>query len=213
MQSIKDHVACSYAIFLSCNETVAKELHDKILPDTVFINPEIINKRRDHGSLVHGIVSNMQYAYSLFHFKYCIILSGRTIFYKTITIYDLDSLPRNCTNMKRPFPTRSWHWISFKRTLLAKYYRSQGYMLVGSEHEGLCFSYNVATNILNFLHLHPSIANDLFLFPKGVEEFSLQTIASIEADTSNLDRGFTLLGNGVGETRGEHKYTCKIPDN
>ena len=213
MQSITDHVRCSHAIFLSCNEAIALELRNQDLPDTIFVNPEIINKQRDHGSLFHGIVSNLQYAYSLFHFKYCIILSGRTIFYKPLTLPDLDMVPKICNKVKAPFPTRSWHWSSFKKSLLAKYYMSQGYILVGSEHEGLCFSYNVTTNILNFLNTHPNIMHELFIFPKGVEEFALQTIATIEIDPSNLEYGFSLLGHGVGEMydiRTTHKYTCKI---
>jgi hypothetical protein len=68
-----------------------KELLSIKLPDNIFINPEIIEKRRDHGSIIHGIVSNMNFALQNFSFKYFLILSGRTILYRELQTKNLDS--------------------------------------------------------------------------------------------------------------------------
>ena len=85
LQNIYDNVLSSYCVVLNCNEFMFHELNKLELPNNVFINPEIINKARFHGSLTHGIVSNMNYAIHHFDFKYFLILSGRTIFYKKMT--------------------------------------------------------------------------------------------------------------------------------
>jgi hypothetical protein len=196
------------------------ELKGGSLGDNIILNPEILEKKRSHGSLTQGIISNMEYANTHFIFKHCIILSGRTVFYKDMSTNDLDKLIQvwNCIeergrNIKQPFTDMSWHWPSFRKTLLAKQYLSQGYSLVGSEHEGITFTYNVVTNILRYLNNNKAIKDDLFSFNKCVEEFALQTIAMNEFDPENYENGFRLLGHGVTndcDVTKRNKFTRKI---
>lgn len=219
LKTISENVKCSYVVVLSCNDYMFNELSNKTLPNNVVINPEIINKTWYTGTVLQGIVSNMNYASKMFTFKYSVILSARTIFYKNMMLSDLDILSKKFNSIeehakyKGPFPFMDWHWPSLKQTLLAKYYLALGYKLQASEHEGLVFSYNVTQNILSFLNKNTIISKNLFEFKHVVEEFALQTISCIEVDASNLEYGFFTIGHGVTEIcdyNMPHKYTRKI---
>ena len=93
LNNISEHVLCPYVVVLNCNTYMFEELSKKTFPNNVYINPEIINKKWAHGSLTHGIVSNMEYA-KRFDYKYFLILSGRTIFYRKLN--SLDSYNEQC---------------------------------------------------------------------------------------------------------------------
>jgi len=241
LQNIYDNVLCSYCVVLNCNDFMFHELNKIQLPNNVFINHEIINKARFHGSLTNGIVSNMNYAIHHFVFEYFLILSGRTIFYKKMTLENLyilnkkwNSIEEMQTTQKSEFNNMDtliigclgllndenwkiieenkknkknkviqkidgwwpdgWYWPYFKNTKLAQYYLNNGYRLECSYHEGLCFSYNVVNNILNFFNRNLEIKDDLFNFYCCVEEFALQTISHNEVDETNLEYGFSFIG-------------------
>lgn len=220
LNSIQNFVLCNYIIILNCDDNMYNILKDLSEFKNLYINPEIINKERYDGSLTKGIVSNMLYATNNFDFKYFLILSGRTIFYKNLKLENLDILKKNLKNIDEinnlligNFNDIDWHWSSFKETELAKYYLNKGYKLYKSDHEGLCFGYIVINNILNFIKNNIDIMNNIYNYKHCVEEFALQTISYNEINNINLEYGFIYIGNGIDEQcdmNAEHKYTCKI---
>jgi hypothetical protein len=220
LASIATYVNCSYIVILNCNDDMFTALKDRSLPPNVYINPEIINKLHNHGSLTKGIVSNMHYINDLIKYKYCVVLSGRTFFYRPITPANLDALQKKWENIdqmiltqKGAFPDMNWHWPTFRNTLLAKHYLNAGFRLYGEAHEGLVFSYNVVQNILLFLNNNPIVRDNIFTYNVCVEEFALQTISQNEVSPVNLEYGFTYIGNGcyeVCDMNAPTKFTRKF---
>lgn len=213
-----------YVVILSCNQFMFDLLQTKTkeLPKNVLINPEIINKHRHHGSVFRGIVSNMLYAFQQkISFEFCVILSGRTIFYRELSADYLRGTQKKWRSMaemvearKHVFTSTGWYWGDFCQTELGKYYLTNGFLLQGGAHEGLSFSFNVCKNIILFLYRHHNMRVDLFNFPQVMEEFALHTIALNEVDEANMEFGFTYIGNGCSEDcdwENPHKFTRKIP--
>ena len=223
LNTIKEHLNTTYVVIVNCNQYMYDLLSDTTLDNNIYLNPEIIQKSRYHGSLTRGIVSNMKYALDNFDFKYFVVMSGRTIFYRSITIDKFhsyfeknkwSSLEEKESNIHGEFPFTDWKWPSFKNTKLAKYYMNNNYKLYSQAHEGVCFSYNVTKNIVLFLQNNLEIAEDLYNYNDCVEEFSLNKISSNECNINNLEHGFVYLGNGSGEgyNGNDHdRYMCKIP--
>jgi hypothetical protein len=221
LATIQENLLCSYVVILSCNDHMKHALLEIKMPNNIYINPTVINKKWFHGTVTAGIVSNIEYAINNFTFKHFIILSGRTVFYKQVSLNNLDSLVKKWNNAeemdtitKGSFTDNDWHWPSFRRTLLAKHYLDLGYRLYGrSEHEGLGFSFQVTKTIYTFVLSNPKLFEDLFDFNSCVEEFSLQTIASNEMSVESLEYGYYNLGHGVSncwDDTAENKYTKKI---
>jgi hypothetical protein len=223
LETIKTHLQMPYVVILNCNKFMYDELKKTPLDENIHINPEIIEKKRYHGTLTKGIVSNMKYAFEHFTFTYFIILSGRTLFYRDIALQQFDeyfsknkwsSVKEMELERKGTIALNGWHWPVFKKTKLAQYYIERSYKLQSSPHEGLCFSKTVCKMLLEFLDKHIDIANDLFSQNDAcVEEFSLQTIASNEYDKETMEYGFIYIGNGCDEECDYteiHKYTRKI---
>ena len=91
LQNIYENVLCKYYIVINCdNINIFNELNNIDLPKNIHINPEIIKKERFTGTITKGIISNMYYSINNFNFKYFLILSGRTVFYKKIGLENLD---------------------------------------------------------------------------------------------------------------------------
>lgn len=203
---IEHNVNNTFVVILNCNDHMYRELQNTKLPDFVYINQEIINKNRFHGSLTHGIVSNLKYALNNFIFKYFIVLSSRNLFYDTLNLNTLNNLQKkyNIDNDINNFRKNNyynceynfWHWPSFKTSKLATHYFSMNCSLYESMHEGLVFSYNVCKNIIKFLNDMIDITNDTINFNNCVEEFALQTISMNEIDFNNREYGFIYIGNG-----------------
>lgn len=223
LATIKEHLGANYVVVLNCNKYMYDTIRSTIdMEHNVYLNPEILEKKRYHGSLTQGIVSNMKYSLEHFKFKYFVVLSGRTIFYRPINIQQFDSyfekkkwkdLQERETVRGGAFPFMDWKWPSLKKTKLAKYYIDRNYTLIGEVHEGMCMSYNVIKNIVKFVDNNIEIINDLYNFNDCVEEFSLHTIASNEYDINNLEYGFIYIGNGSSEKcdyNDKDKYTRKI---
>jgi hypothetical protein len=77
----------------------------------------------------------------------------------------------------------------------------------------VCFSYNVAKNIIIFVENNPEIADDLYNFNHCVEEFSIHTISENEYDINNMEHGFVYIGNGPNNDWDQNNldlYTRKI---
>jgi hypothetical protein len=223
IDNITKYVQGSHCIILSCNDYMANELKNHTLPNTVIINPEVLNKVRGEGTLTQGIVSNLYYAFNNITFNYFTVLSSRNMFYKTMSTHDIDIVQKTCLSLEefdkiriKPINDhdyRDWWWPNFRETLLATHYLKLGYGLYGSEHEGLCFSYHVCKNIIHFFDTHTDIRDDLFLAKSCVEEFGLQTIAFNEYNPDNKHYGYINLGQGVFNNcnhAAENKYMCKI---
>ena len=219
LDTIKRYVLCDHVVLLNCDVAFMRELKDERFEANVIVNPTFIPKARYTGSLTRGIVCNMRYALSNLEFDFFLVLSGRTVFYRELRLEDLKARqPRwpnraaRTTALSGPPPNESWHWPSFKKTELAKHYTRQGRKLHTTMHEGVCFYRTVVRNIVRFLGTHLDIARDLFSFPNCVEEFALQTIATIEVDRS-LYYGFIYIGNGCYnecDVSDRSKYTKKI---
>jgi hypothetical protein len=203
LENIRNHVQSPYRVILNCNDTMFNELQD--LPENVVKNPEVISKQRFHGSLVHGIYSNIIYALDNYTFDYFIVLSSRTIFYRNVNESDLINDELYSTKLNKCHTDmNTWHWPTFVNTLLAKQFLTNGRSMYATAHEGLCFRREVIVKIHHFLSDNSEITQDLIVFPFCVEEFALQTIS--EGD-------FFYLGNGPFndvDSSDPNKYTCKI---
>ena len=206
LRSLKEHIHEPYVVILNCDDSFFAILQNHTFEENVHINPERITKRRLHGSLTKGILSNMNYALTHYDFNFFIILSGRTIFYKNLNKERLEKIIPTFQRMGPP-PNDEWHWKTFKTTQLATHYMSKGYLLHASPHEGLVFSSPASKTIALFLKANKAIEDELINFDWCVEEFALQTIAANESD------GYMYIGNGVNEhydANAEHLYTRKI---
>jgi hypothetical protein len=196
LKIINDNVNLSYAIILNCNDFMFNECINNIekLPDNVFINDIILNKKTYHGSLLNGIYNNMDHVLSNFEFKYFIIASSRSMFGGNMSVNDLDRIVKIKQESQNHDHTK-WHWPSFVHTLLAKYYLEQNKELYNSPHEGLLLTKNGCKKIVEFLENNNEIKNDLFNFNGCVEEFAFQTIAM------NSEESFHYIGNGCCEEK------------
>jgi len=188
IRNIEKNVKMSHAIILNCNDYMFEECNKQKLPDNVYINNIILNKKRYHGSLTNGIYNNMVYALKNFNFIFFIVSSSRNMFIK-VSLDDLYKVTKNKLHEEN-HPYSEWHWPIFMNTLLAKYYISKQLKLYSSPHEGLMFLVDACHNIVSFLENNLEIKNDLFNFNHCVEEFSLQTIS---IHTGGL---FYYIGNG-----------------
>jgi hypothetical protein len=221
IKNIEEHVQNQHIIVLSCNDYMFDALKYIDMPSNVHVNPEIINKRRFHGSLTQGILSNMRYAMDRFAFDYFIILASGTFFYNSIDIPTLNSLQNTWKNNDEREETiqldistnyNSWHWPSFLTTQLGVYYNTLNRKMIGCAHEGITFSINVCKNILQFLTTHKDIEQNLVSCEHCVEEFSLQTIAFNEVDFTNREYGHIVLGRGFwieSKPTDKEKWTYK----
>ena len=239
LQNISENVRSNYCVILNCNEFMFHELGSFVLPENVYVNPETITKSRFHGSITHGMVSNMYFAKTKqIKYKYFLVLSARTIFYRhlqweNIKQYFLQSqtIKREMNHMVNTHPlmmenmglapddqnrnnSEIWAWPCFKQTKLAQYYIKRGLPLESSYHEGLCFHYNTVNKILQFFDLNEEIKHDLFDFHFCVEEFSLQTIARNETEEEE-EKGSIFIGQGnkdinMYDYSKENVYVCKI---
>ena len=195
LENIKQNVNMSYAIILNCNDIMFKECNKHKLPDNVYINNIILNKKRFHGSLTNGIYNNMIYALEKFKFKFFIVASSRNMFIK-MTLDDLYKVTKNENKIYGDNHSYTeWHWPMFLNTLLSKYYISKQQKLYSSAHEGLMLTHNACVKIVFFLENNLEIKNNLFNFNHCVEEFALQTISM---NTGGL---FYYIGNGCYEEK------------
>jgi hypothetical protein len=197
IENIKRFIKKDYLIIVNCNDYMFNELKKEKL-NNVIINPNVINKKRYHGSLTQGIYSNMKYCINNnIQFSYFIILSSRVFFYNELN--NLDDFYRNNKDEddcrikdKKEIDYNTWHWPAFKKTLLFSYFKKNHNKIARSLHEGLVFNFNVCKNIIHYLESFPDIRKDLFNFNACVEEFALQTIG-VNYTGYNKDTGFCVI--------------------
>ena len=189
IKNIKDNVSLSHAIILNCNDYMFNECTKNTLPNNVYINNIILNKKRYHGSLTEGIYNNIKYALEHFDFNFFIVSSSRNYFDNNMKLDDLNIIIKG-TPYREYNKYTEWHWPNFLQTELAKYYINQNKELYSSPHEGLLFTVNAVKKIVSFLESNLEIKQNLFNFNGCVEEFALQTISI------NMDEPFFYIGNG-----------------
>jgi len=210
IENIYDFVKEKHVIVLNVDETMMHLLKSRKLPMNVVINPEIINKQRFHGSLFHGIYSNMLFALQKYSFDFFIILSSRTLFYNELTLQRLYLFQPTLTDLEKYLKDQrsqrenldskdslTWYWSRFMKTKLAEMYLRRNQPLYATPHEGLVFHYEICLNMKSILENSPDIRDELFDFDDCIEEMALQTIACNEHNLPHGFYGFIYIGHGV----------------
>jgi hypothetical protein len=186
------------------------ELKKYTLDSNIIVNDVHIEKKRYHGSLTHGIVSNMLLALDNYDFNYFISMSLRCRFYKEMN--DNSDIKRNIEFFELKdniYDKKSWHWPKFTTSKLYQEFMKQNKSLCKSPHEGLCFNQRCCIFLVSFLNENIIITKDILDFNFCVEEFALQSICS------NYDE-FYYLGNGCNTKNirdcNPNKFTHKIDE-
>ena len=220
ISNIHTHLKIPHKIILNCSVAFYKEIEERKVfhkNDDVFLNPKPIDKKRYHGSLLHGIYSNLSFARAHFAFDYFLVLSSRTFFYKEFDVSNLHELPkrdsfRTCQKITKSNKKRRFG--SFLQTKLAKYMiDNRKERFVAGAHEGLFFDRINCESICNFMEKKETIRKELFQWKWCVEEFALQTICMFK------NKYYYYIGTGLQTYRLEdvpndekhrHTYVCKI---
>lgn len=200
--NINKFVKLNYKVILSCNEF----MYENVIADQKsVINPEIINKKRFHGSLTKGIYSNMIFSLNNFNFKYFIVLSSREFFYRELN--SIEDIEKTIIEKKlNDYSVNNWHWPSFKKTKLFDYIKINNLYFSSSAHEGLTFDYKSCLYISDFLEKESDIREDIFNHNHCVEEFSLQTICCNYSDFYNIGNGVSTMDV---EKASKYRFTHK----
>ena len=149
----------------------------------IIINPERIQKKRFHGSIVQGIFSNLLHM-SNENFDYVMILSERCIFFDYLTLDDMSILKPlepthkfnhlankvNNTNylFQLPSDPNIWHWKSFSNNNICKKALDKGGVF-GGPHEALTIDGYSYKKLINFIQTF-DISN-IYLLNACAEEF------------------------------------------
>jgi hypothetical protein len=206
VRNIKENLLLPSQVLISPNKHMQAELAASD-GNGLTLNPEAIEKRRHHGSLTRGIVSNMRLASETLKFSWFLVMSSREFFYRKLKNPG-DILINKCASTTKDYERKDWHWGRFHDTKLHAHIRANGLLLADSPHEGMCFDAKGVAHILRFLEGNAEIAEDLFNFEHCVEEFALQSICANFGD-------FYYIGNGTEELKDEGldptKFTRKLP--
>lgn len=188
LSNIKEYLILEHKIILNCNDFMFAQLKN-IVSDDIILNPIPINKRRFHGSLTQGVVSNLEYSIAQYDFNYFLVMSSREFFHKKLESFNQIEANKFEYILSDP-GVCDWHWPSFKQTKLLQYIFEKKQKFSGSAHEGLCFNKESCIYLQSFLNDNLDIKQDIFNFPNCVEEFALQSICCNKFD-------YFYLGNGV----------------
>ena len=216
LDNIQENVRCSYAVILNCNEHMYTQCIQHTFPNNIHVHPVILNKCRFHGSLTHGIYSNMCYALEHIQFEYFIVTSSRNLFENNLRIEDLNRIveletkglefikyTQEVHRNKTIEEVHSVWWFAYiSRTPVFKEYMIKHYnSFYSCPHEGLVFRKKDCVLIQQFLESHPDIKTDLFMedsltkeaYP--AEELALQTIVKSQ------NGSYYYIGNGCDNER------------
>lgn len=214
LSNIEENVKISYAIVLNCNDYMFNELKDLNL-ENVYLNPIIINKTWNHGTLALGIYENIKYALKNFNFKIFLVMSSREFFYRNLTSVDqirelkiLDTPTLNTPwTVMSDYNVNNWGWPLVKTTLLFNKIKSLNLKFSQSPHEGMAFEESTLKFILEFIDHDEELKTNLFNFNAAMEEWALQSIA-----VNHL--GYYYIGNGcynkTPEESDKQKFTHKL---
>ena len=142
----------------------------------IIINPERIQKKRHHGSIVQGIFSNLLHM-SNQNFDYVMILSERCIFFDYLTLDDMSILKSLEPTHKHNHLTNKvndtnypniWHWKSFSNNNIYKKALDKGGVF-GGPHEAVTIDGYSYKKLINFIQTFD--ISDIYLLNACVEEF------------------------------------------
>jgi hypothetical protein len=207
--NINDHIKVEKKIILNVNEYMHNELIQKEFHDTI-VNPTIINKRTYHGSLTHGIISNMKLALEQFDFEYFLVMSSREFFYNPLNdvneIKNHEDFLGQPISKRKDYNTNEWVFPKFRRdTKFFKFIEKNEMYFSNSAHEGVCFTKETCEYIVSFMSENPEIETDTYTAENCLEEFVCQSLA-INSKTGT----FYYIGNGCcGEPINPNKLTLK----
>jgi hypothetical protein len=165
----------------------------------IVLNPEPIDKKRFTGSVVKGMVSNINFALkNIEGWEKFLITANRYAINKEISLNYLNRKRDLFLEHKKegivPDPQKicsefyriekmkfkhGWMWPQFKETKLAKFFWNKP--AVGCLGVGFFFDKLACEDIANFFKEHKGIAEDLFNSKTTAEEFALQTIVLNES--------------------------------
>jgi hypothetical protein len=211
--NINDHIRINKVVFVNANDYMYDQLQSK---KGFVLNPEPINKRRLHGSLTRGIISNMRLALKeLGHFEYFLVMSSRDFFLQEsdrvgpdkenlYRIGDLDDeVNFGIGYIGRDYSKNDWHWPIFRRSKMYRYLMERKMLYASSPHEGLCIDRESCLRVVEFLDSPAEIQEDVFNFEWCMEEFAIQS------KCANF-KGFSNVGKGVWEVKDEHLHPNKL---
>lgn len=226
LNNINENLLLDKQVILSCNDYMFghKDLFEE---KGVRVNTEIINKKRYHGSILKGIISNMRLSLKEYDFEYFLIMSSREFFYRKLENFDqiksclftdendtIDNpyVPYRHSviglSKSKDYNLSDWAWprIREKGLKLFSYLKENNMYISFCMHEGMCLSKSSCEYIINFFDNHKDIELDCFNFEDVMEEMVIQSLCQ------NYE-GFYYIGNGVWEFSGPQldpkKFTHK----
>lgn len=206
LDNIASNLKMNNIVLVNSNEYMS-EIIGRFCSCSFLLNPNPVEKRRYHGSLTEGIVSNMRMAVEKFEFDWFLVMSSRDFFYRKLERAEQikETEPQYKSN---DYSKNDWHWPVFRNTELYRYIQSRGMYYSSSPHEGLCLDSESVQNVLLFLSEHKEIEEDIYNFEGCVEEFAIQSICA------NF-KGYHCISNGVWELSDKDlnpkQFTRKMP--
>mmetsp|Transcript_69540 Transcript_69540/g.115535 ORF Transcript_69540/g.115535 Transcript_69540/m.115535 type:complete len:346 (+) Transcript_69540:175-1212(+) len=210
LKHVREHMPFEHRIVLNCNSEMHEALRTSIPdafvwetaePADVLCHPQPLNKRRFHGTLLQGIVRNMDLALRRWDFDAFLVLSSRSWFRRPLSLQEvLESrtpVPPGARRVTlrlteagvqyvdvshepKGFQIGSGgqlqgqDWYPLLRTRLANEILA-GQTVVQGAHEGLVLERAACNHVLSTLD--GPIGTDLYQTEAAVEEFALQSLA------------------------------------
>lgn len=193
LANISEFVKIPYEIILNCNEYMYNELK-QINLENVHLNPIIINKQWNHGSLAKGIFENMKYAKDNFTYEMFLVMSSRELFYRILeSINQIKEckITENSSPWKiyTDYDINGWGWAGLKPTLLFQKIKENNLKFSQSPHEGMVYEYNTVNFIIEFMDKDELLKENTFNHNQAMEEWALQSISVNHS-------GYYYIGNG-----------------
>ena len=69
LDNFRKYIKIPYIVVLNCNDELFEKLKNKNI-DNVILNPIHFNKKRFHGSILKGIISNIEFTIKNYDFNY-----------------------------------------------------------------------------------------------------------------------------------------------
>ena len=85
--NFRKYIKVPYIVVLNCSDELFEKLKNKNI-DNVILNPIHFNKKRFHGSLLKGIISNIDFTIKNYNMDKILILSNRCFFKKEINRFN-----------------------------------------------------------------------------------------------------------------------------
>lgn len=226
LNHIREHVPFDHRVVLNCSEAMLRALQGT--PAAALCHPVPIEKRRHHGSLLKGIVHNIELALHRWDFDYLLVLSSRSWFRRPLSLaHDIEACPAGSAAVPVRCPYLDLQYAradglfwadtteemqrgvdvfgAYRRTSLAQRLLREGWPLLHAPHEGLVLERAACVRACDELGGGRAHGADLFEFGAAVEEFALQSLCYRHGLRFGQlsDMGRPGDGFGMGAT-GEH---------